>query len=326
MTSAPASAAIRIRPPAPRPRAAPLGALATLLVLRRNPIETWTRAHFTYPILTGTTILGPGAVVNDPAAIRRIFVDNVANYAKDALQKRILSPGLGDGLLTVEGAAWRTQRRVLAPLFTPKTVAGFYPAMGHAAERLVGRWQSRRDGARLDIQAEMAAVTLDVLGTTLFADGIGHAPQAFMDAITRYFETIGRLDPFDLLDMPEWLPRLNNWRSRPALRFFEEAVNTIIGRRKRRLRIARQDMAQEVPRDLLGLLLEARDPDSGEGLSDAEVRANIITFIGAGHETTANALTWTLYLAVAVRGMDGASDARGRCRPPAGRSTNGPTR
>ena len=82
------------RPPAPVPLDAPLGPIATMRVLRRNPIETWTKAHFELPILIGPTILGTIAVVNDPAAIRRVLVDNTANYRKDALQKRVLGPGV----------------------------------------------------------------------------------------------------------------------------------------------------------------------------------------------------------------------------------------
>ena len=281
-----------IRPPAPVPRATPLGPFAMLRVLRRNPIETWTKAHFEKPILTGHTILGDGAVVNEPAAIRRVFLDNAENYAKDALQRRILAPGLGHGLLISEGEAWRKQRRALAPLFTPRTVASFAGDMSAAADALVARWLRRRDGRPLDIQPEMARVTLDVLGKTIFSDGLGRDPTEFMTALTRYFDTVGRLDPFDLLDFPEWLPRLSSMRSRPALRFFGEVVDALVERRKRLL----AEDAQAAPRDLLTLLIEAQDPETGVGLSELEVRANIVTFIGAGHETTANALTWSLFL------------------------------
>jgi cytochrome P450 len=228
--------------------------------------------------------------VNAPEGIRRILVDNVANYCKDALQRRVLSPGLGEGLLTAEGEVWRTQRRVLAPLFTPRTVAGFAQPMAEAADALVGRWQRLREGQRLDIQKEMARVTLDVLQRTIFSDGLAREPDEFMSALTRYFEAIGRLDPFDLLDLPAWVPRMSRLRSRDALGFFAEAVDAIIARRKQRL------AAGGHPRDLLTLLLEAQDPDTGRGLSEEEVRTNIITFIGAGHETTANALTWALFL------------------------------
>ncbi len=89
--------AVLPRPPAPAPRAAPLGPLGTMWMLRRNPIETWTKFHFEEPIIIGPTILGTIAVVSEPAAIRRFLVDNAANYAKDRLQQRVLGEGLRDG-------------------------------------------------------------------------------------------------------------------------------------------------------------------------------------------------------------------------------------
>jgi len=196
-----------VRPPAPLPLDAPLGPISTLRALRRNPIETWTKAHFELPIIAGPSILGRIAVVSDPAAIRRIFVDNTANYRKDPLQKRVLGPGIRDGLLDVEGDDWRVQRRTLAPLFTPRTVASFARAMNAAAEDLVSRWMRLREGRVIDIQPEMARVTLDVLGRTIFSDGLGQDYDQFVAAISGYLTTVGRLDPFDLLDIPDWVPR-----------------------------------------------------------------------------------------------------------------------
>jgi cytochrome P450 len=284
--------AVLPRPPAPVPRATPQGPLGTMWTLRRNPIETWTKFHFEEPIIIGPTILGTIAVVSEPAAIKRFLVDNAANYAKDRLQRRVLGEGLGDGLLLAEGEAWRKQRRTLAPLFAPKAVAGFAPATNDAAQDLVARWKRLREGRVFDIQPEMARVTLDVLGRTIFSDGLGREPGAFTGALTRYFLTLGRLDPFDLLNFPDWMPRLTKLGSGGALNFFEGVVDGLVARRKALLAA---DKAA-APRDILTLLLEAEDPQTGVGLSGAEVRANIVTFIGAGHETTANALMWSLFL------------------------------
>ncbi len=279
------------RPPAPTPLRAPLGPISTIRALRKNPIGTWTRAHFELPIIIGPTILGTIAVVSDPAAIRHFLVDNAPNYRKDGLQKRVLGEGLRRGLFLAEGDAWRVQRRTLAPLFTPKTVSSFAAATNDAAQELIERWRRMREGRIFDVQPEMARVTLDVLGRTIFSDGLGRDPSEFTGAMTRYFLTLGRLDPFDLMDFPEWLPRWTKLTSGNPLNFFEDVVDAIILRRKRLL--AKTNAA---PRDILTLLLEARDPQTGAGLSDAEVRSNIVTFIGAGHETTANALMWSLYL------------------------------
>ncbi|MXQ10125.1 cytochrome P450 [Microvirga makkahensis] len=279
------------RPPAPKPLQEPPGLLSFLWALRQNPLTTWTERHFEERIITGSGALGRITVVNDPAFIRHILVDNVANYRKDDLQLRVLAPGLGRGLLTAEGEEWKLQRRTIAPLFPPRVVTGFFPAMVESAERLVRRWRRRPEGREVDISLEMTRVTLDVLERTIFSKGVARDPDALGRAITRYFEGLGRIDPVDIFGLPDWVPRIGRWRARPAIRFFEELVNELIQDRK--ALIARGEPA---PRDLLSLLLEAADPETGKGLSDLEVGANIVTFIGAGHETTANALSWSIYL------------------------------
>jgi cytochrome P450 len=278
------------RPPAPIPKEGPSGLFAFLRDLRRNPLTTWLDEHFDNLVVAGESVLGRVTVMSDPAGIRQVLVDNAANYRKDDLQMRVLAPGLGRGLLTAEGDAWRLQRRTLAPLFNPRTVTGFAPAMIASAERIMRRWR-RRSGQTIDVSLEMTRVTLDVLERTIFTQGLSRDPDALGRAITRYFEAIGPVDPLDLFGMPGWIPRVGRIQAIPAVRFFEEVVGELID--NRRAALAR---GEDVPRDLLTLLLEAADPETGKGLSDLEVRANIVTFIGAGHETTANALSWTLYL------------------------------
>ena len=114
----------RYRAPAPVPLPGPLGTLRLLQALRANPVATWTQLHYDKLLLSGESILGKIVVVSDPALIRHVLVDNAANYPKDRLQHRVLSSGLGRGLLLAEGEVWRVQRRALAPLFAPRTVAG----------------------------------------------------------------------------------------------------------------------------------------------------------------------------------------------------------
>src|SRR4249919_1778519 len=118
-----------LRPPAPAPRAQALGPIALLRVLARNPLEAWTEAQFEQPVVASGLSIGRVAVVNDPAAIRRVLLENCDNYEKDWLQRRVLSAGFTGGLLTVEDHSWRMQRRALAPLFARKTVLGFSSAM-----------------------------------------------------------------------------------------------------------------------------------------------------------------------------------------------------
>ena len=281
----------RLHPPAPTPRLKPLGPLALLRVLASNPLEAWTKAHFEKPIVMGGLSIGRVALVSDPAAIRRVLLDNSQNYHKDWLQRRVLSAGLTNGLLTAEGQQWRTQRRALAPLFARRTVLSFSAAMIDAAAALVERLRLR-DGQIEDMAVEARRLTLEVLERTMFSDGLGRSPEEIRLAMKHYFEAIGRLDPFDVLGLPNWMPRLSRWKLRPMLRLFESAIDAIVSTRRRRI----AGDPGGVPRDILTLLLEARDPETGEGLSEVEVRANILTFIAAGHETTANSITWSLFL------------------------------
>ncbi len=296
MSSLPVSEQQRVRrrrPPAPVPREQPLSRLGLAWALNRNPLTIWTRRHFEEPVLQGEGLLGFGTIVSDPAAIRHILVDNAENYRKDALQRRVLSPGLGDGLLTAEGESWRAARRTLAPLFTPRQTAAFAERMLAAIDRRLARMSRRRPGSVLRVDRQMTALTFEVLAETLFSNSIPGGAAEFGQAITLYFETLGRLHPFGLLDLPDWLPRVGRGQAGPALTFFSEQVTTIIEARRALMR----ERPNEVPRDLLTLLLEAADPETGRGLSETEVAANIVTFIGAGHETTANTLTWALFLA-----------------------------
>ncbi len=279
------------QPPAPRPQPKPLGVVRLIGSLRRNPLECWAEDHFTKPVVAGGLPFVRVLLVNEPSAIRRVLLDNAANYHKDAIQRRVLSSGLGDGLLSAEGEQWRAQRRTVAPVFARRTITEFAPAMMAAAEALIERWRAH-DGATIDVAAEMTRLTLDVLERTIFSDGLGRAPEEFRLAMRTYFDTIGRIDLLDVLGVPSFVPRVAHLRVRSTLRFFELAINEIIATRRRRM----AEEPQAVANDILTLLLHALDPDTGHRMAEVEVRSNILTFISAGHETTANLLTWSLFL------------------------------
>ena len=281
----------KFTPPVPVPRAEPLGLIALLRTLKNNPLEAWTQAHFEQPVVMGGLSIGRVAVVSDPGAIRRVLLENCANYQKDWMQRRILSAGLANGLLSAEGSQWKAQRRALAPLFSRKTVLAFSAAMVDSAQALVERLARQQDRT-VDVAVEATRTTLDVLERTIFSDGFGRGAEEIRVAMKSYFDTIGQIDPFDLLGLPAVVPRPGRWRLRPTLRLFEDAIDTVIATRRRQIAENKPD----VPRDILTLLLEARDPETGAALSETEIRANVLTFIAAGQETTANCITWSLYL------------------------------
>ena len=137
----------------------------------------------------------------------------------------MLSAGLSEGLLSAEGEQWRLQRRVLAPMFARKTVMDFTSAMMAAAVLLISRWSGLGDGATIDVAAEMARVTLEVLERTIFSDGFGSGAETIRIAMATYFTTIGKISPLDILGVPEFVPRLSRLKVRSTLRFFEGEVD-----------------------------------------------------------------------------------------------------
>src|ERR1700724_204043 len=279
-------------PPAPKPQPRPLKPIALLRTLKRNPLECWATPHFEQPIVAGGLPVGHVLLVHEPSAIRRVLLDNAANYRKDRLQRRVLSAGLNEGLLSAEGEQWRSQRRVLAPMFARRTVMEFTPAMMGAAEVLIKRWSGLGDRATVDVAAEMARITLEVLERTIFSDGFGSDAETIRIAMATYFNTIGKISPLDILGVPDFVPRLSRLRVHSTLKFFEAEVDRVISARRRIL----AERPGRAPNDLLTHLLEACDTNRDDGISEAEVRSNILTFIAAGHETTANTLSWALFL------------------------------
>ena len=290
-TSERASATPR-RPPAPEPRDRPLGPLGLYRALRNNSITAWRHAAFEEPYIADRNRLGGFVLINDPELIRRVLIDNAANYPKDELQLEKLEPAVGRGLLTADGESWRLQRRTVAPLFQPANVAGYLAPMAASVDAMLGRWEGHaRTGAVIDIAREMTALTYDIISRTVFSHEIETAPDVMGEAITTYFDALGRIDLWDVLPLPRWLPRPAFIRARPAQKIFRDEVLRLFERRR-----ARIAAGQAVPDDLVTRLIGARDPETGAPLADTVIHDNLVTFIGAGHETTANALTWTLFL------------------------------
>jgi cytochrome P450 len=260
--------------------------------LRRNPLECWSADFFQKPIAKVRLPFTQALLVHDPEAIKRVLMDNAANYRKDTIQRRILSSGLSDGLLSVEGGRWEVQRRTLAPIFARRTVASFTTPMLAAANELTEKWKRLGIGATIDVAAEMTLVTLNVLALTIFSDGIAGDLDDFRTAMNAYCGVIGRIGALDLFGVPKFVPRPGHRRLLRTMSYFESVIDNIIDVRRRRLAAD----PENVPNDLLTLLLRSLDPSTGRGLNLKEVRSNILTFLSAGHETTANTLAWSIFL------------------------------
>ncbi|HEX6102208.1 MAG TPA: cytochrome P450, partial [Alphaproteobacteria bacterium] len=292
MDAASPSIVDRRRPPAPQPQERPLGPLGLYRALRANAITVWRREAFEEPFIADRGLLGDFVIVNEPDAIRRVFIDNAANYRKDRLSLEKLGPAIGEGLLTSEAEHWRLQRRTVAPLFQPQAVQAYLASMAAATEAMLTRWEREAEsGAVIDVAREMTALTYDIIARTVFSSEIETPADVMGAAITEYFDALGRIDLWDVLPLPRWLPRPAMIGARSAVTVFREEVRRLLARRR-----AREAAGAALPDDLVTRLMTARDPETGAPLSDQVIHDNLVTFIGAGHETTANALGWTFFL------------------------------
>lgn len=277
-------------PPAPIPRKDPVGRLELMRIVYRNPLELWGEPSYNEPWVEVSWLGMRTIIANDPALIRHVLVDNPQNYPMSTIRQRVLRPILRDGLLTAEGTTWRRSRKAMAPVFTPRHIHGFAEGMLKSTKSFTARYQT--SGLISDISRDMTLLTYDILAETLFSGEIAGDPKEFAHQTDRLFETMGRVDPFDLLGAPDWVPRFTQLRGRRSLAFFRSIVGETITVRKDKMR-----RGEAVPSDFLTLLLQAEtSEEKPDGLSRDEIEDNLITFIGAGHETTARALGWTLYL------------------------------
>ncbi len=272
------------RPPAPTPRTTPPSMLEIMRIVYLNPLELWGEPSYNEPWLLVPGVGGPLVIANNPGLIRHVLVDNAKNYKLAAVRQKILRPILRDGLLTAEGAVWKRSRKAMASVFTPRHIFGFAGPMLRRTQEFAARYE-KEEGV-VDIAHDMTLLTFDIMAETLFSNEVAGEPGSFGHQIERLFETMGRVDPLDLLRAPDWLPRFTHIRGRRTMKFFRKIVSDTVA-----MRIERKT-PDDVPEDFLTLLLRAEGKD---GLTRGEVEDNIITFIGAGHETTARALGWTLY-------------------------------
>ena len=221
-----------------------------------------------------------------PEHIKHVLQDNARNYVKGIVIAK-MKVVIGEGLFTSEGDFWRRQRRLSQPAFHRDRLAGFATAMTETTAAMLDRWASRaRSGAPFDVAADMSALTLGIVGRALFsrvldteADEVGAAQTEALAIVNE--RAIRFLPP------PTWWPSRTNRRLRRAIAVLDRVVYDIIEARRR---------TGEQPGDLLAMLLLARDEETGAGMTDRQLRDEVMTFLLAGHETTAVALTWTWYL------------------------------
>ena len=264
----------------------PWGIFKSLNEARKNVLSIIPDIATKQPMVSGKT----GKrwhMVMDPATIREMLLDKVDDYPKSLVTKNLLKPAIGESLFLAEGAHWRWQRRAASPVFTHRNMLNLAPIMTSAAERAAQRISDAGPRA-VNLLDEMVTTTFDVIADVTFSGGDTFDRDGVHNAIDDYLAEAGKISLFDILGAPDWVPRPGRIMSGKALKEMKAMADGAID--------ARAARGHEGVPDLLDLLLAGVDPKTKRTMNTAELRDNLLTFIVAGHETTALTLAWSMYL------------------------------
>ena len=265
----------------------PLPVFRRLRAIVDNPIKAWPRALYRDRIYR-SRLLGRDIIyVMAPDLIRTVLLDDADSFEKGEVARRALGPALGDAILIADGSRWRWQRRAVAALFRQERIHDFLPDMIAAAERTRDRWQAMPPAAEIDVAHEMTQTTFDIILRTMLPGRGSIDPDLMERSVTSYLESTSWVIALAMVGAPRWTPFPGVYRRH---------------RNRKRLHAMLESSILEATRapghgnDLLTHLMTATDPETGRSMDPIDVRNNLLTFITAGHETTALALTWTFYL------------------------------
>jgi cytochrome P450 len=278
-----------IVPPTPPRAPDDMSFLGRLAVIKRNMIATWGQRAYEEDVIQGRFVFRNSFILNQPDAIRHVLLSNYENYSRTPAGIRMLRPVLGEGLLIAEGHAWTHQRRTLAPAFTPRATANLVPPMTAVLDETIVKLDARTSEP-VDLREIMQRMTLEIAGRTMFSFGMDRHGPILRNFVMEYGARLGRPYLLDMVLPLSWPSPMDFARARFRKRWTEFVAMLIAERRE----MGKKDGAP--PRDLFDLPDEARDPETGKGFSDEQLVDEVATMILAGHETTATALFWALYL------------------------------
>lgn len=228
-------------------------------------------------------------IVSDPEYIKYVLQDNNKNYVKGNVF-RFLKPLVGNGLLTSEGDFWRRQRRLAQPAFHKERLAAMSQAMVTCTEQMIAEWQQRyQDGDTINMTLEMNKIALTIVSNALFKSDVKGDFEIINQNLGFLLERITYRFRHPLKQIPLWIPTPTNLKERAAIRALEKVIHQIIAKK-------RAEGTRKENGDLLDMLMEAVDEETGERMSDKQLRDEVLTIFLAGHETSANTLAYMWWL------------------------------
>jgi cytochrome P450 len=270
-------------PPRPVSVAPPLRLLRDA---RQNLLAIWPESTFSKTFFGHTLLRRSIFICNSPDTVRQVFVDDAENFERKSPQQRhALRPLVGDGLFISDGPVWRERRRAVAPLTHVSRLLELTPVMTQAAvERLV-LWQTCV-GQDIDVLSQMAEMTADIICRTIFGAELGHdTSSTVVSAFSEYQDLIGQMDLLSLLGLPDFIPRMHNRRIHASASRIQKVVTDLM-----------TEIVQGGRRNEPSLIRSLIESESGTGLSIEAVRNEAVVLFMAGHETTANILSWAWFL------------------------------
>ena len=242
--------------------------------------DAFREAHSTRVVL-GTTY----HTINEPDAVRRVLLDNVENYPKPGPLRRIF-PLIMDGLFGAEGAPWRSQRRLMAPVFTPAAIQDFLPIFTAVAQDAAGTWETQAPGV-IDVAASSTRATFEVISRALFSAEQGLAGDEAAEHVAAMLAGVGEVGILAFLGLSRFNPSRRARAGRRGEAYLTKRITAFIQQRQ---------ADPSPPADFMTRLIDAFAADHPPKEAAKLALSNAVTFLVAGHETTANALAWTLYL------------------------------
>jgi unspecific monooxygenase len=279
----------RLVPPSPPRAPDDMTAFGRMRAIRVSPIGSWGQRAYEEDIVQARFFGRGSFILNAADAIRHVLVDNYENYTRTPAGIRVLRPVLGEGLLISEGRAWKHQRRTLAPAFTPRAVSTLVPHMIAANDDTIAKLKAASN-APVDLRAAMQRMTLEIAGRTMFSFGMDRHGAALRDFVMEYGGRLARPSFLDLLLPLSWPSPQDFSRAR-----FRKRWTQFIGMLMAERRAAGKNEGAPAS-DLFDLMGAARDPETGAAFTDEQLGDQVATMILAGHETTATALFWSLYI------------------------------
>jgi cytochrome P450 len=255
--------------------------------MRRDPLSFVTELARDYGDLSAVR-MGPlrAYMFFHPDAVKHVLQEHHTNYVKGPIIGRV-KVLIGEGLFTSEGTFWRRQRRLAQPAFHRERIAGFVETFVRCTADRLAPWEARvASGAPFDVAADMSALTLTIVGRALFDRDLSGEAAAAGQALAVALECAAERS-LTYVPFPLVVPTRRNREFVRARRVLDRLVYEIIDVRRR---------CGDARGDLLGMLMAARDDETGERMTTRQLRDEVMTFLLAGHETTAVALTWTWYL------------------------------